>query len=84
MQRDAVMNPITLVVTVCAVLSPSTCEETRLLFDWNGSLKQCVMGAQPYIARWIGEHPKWNAVKWHCEYPHTNDKADRAAGGAAG
>jgi hypothetical protein len=27
------------------------------------------MGAPPYIAQWIGEHPKWMAVRWHCEYP---------------
>ena len=34
------------------------------------------MAAPPYIAQWIGEHPKWTAVKWRCEYPHSNDKAD--------
>lgn len=71
------MNPIDLIVTVCAVLSPATCEETHLVFNWNGSLQQCVMAAPPYIAQWVGEHPKWTAVKWRCEYPHPNDKADR-------
>jgi hypothetical protein len=70
------MNPIDLVITVCAVLSPTTCEETRLAFDSNISLMQCAMAAPPYIAQWIGEHPKWTAVKWRCEYPHSNDKAD--------
>jgi hypothetical protein len=69
------MNPINLIVTVCAVLSPATCEETHLTFNWSGSLQQCTMGAQPYIAQWVGEHPKWTAVRWRCEYPHTNDKA---------
>jgi hypothetical protein len=73
------MNPIDLIVTVCAVLSPATCEETHLVFSYSGSLQQCVMAAPPYIAQWVGEHPKWNAVRWRCEYPHTNDKAD--AGG---
>jgi hypothetical protein len=34
------------------------------------------MGAPPYIAQWVGEHPKWNAVRWRCEYPHTHDKAE--------
>jgi hypothetical protein len=67
------MNPIDLIVTVCAVLSPATCEETHLVFNWSGSLQQCVMAAPPYIAQWVGEHPKWNAVKWRCEYPHTNE-----------
>jgi hypothetical protein len=70
------MNPIDLVITVCAVLSPTTCEETRLVFDSNISLTQCAMAAPPYIAQWIGEHPKWTAVKWRCEYPHSNDKAE--------
>jgi hypothetical protein len=71
----AEMTPIELVVTVCAVLSPQQCEEERLVFDYQGSLQQCVMAAQPYIAQWVGEHPKWNAVRWRCEYPHKNDKA---------
>ena len=70
------MNPIDLIVTVCAVLSPTTCEDTHLVFSYSGSLTQCVMAAPPYIAQWVGDHPKWTAVKWRCEYPHTNDKAD--------
>ena len=57
------MNPIDLIVTVCAVLSPTTCEETHLVFSWSGSLQQCVMAAPPYIAQWVGEHPKWTAVQ---------------------
>ena len=57
------MNPIDLIVTVCAVLSPATCEETHLVFSYSGSLQQCVMAAPPYIAQWAGEHPKWQAVK---------------------
>src|SRR6266581_6369126 len=78
------MNPIDLIVTVCAVFSPATCEETHLAFSWSGSLQQCVMAAPPYIAQWVGEHPKWTAVKWRCEYPHTNDKADAAKATSAG
>ena len=59
------MSPIDLVITVCAVLSPTTCEEQHLHFaDGGASLQQ-----------WIGEHPKWTAVRWRCEYPHSNDKA---------
>ncbi|MBV9531219.1 MAG: hypothetical protein JO283_09155 [Bradyrhizobium sp.] len=70
------MNPMDLVITVCAVLSPTTCQETRLVFSSDASLQQCAMAAPPYIAQWVGEHPKWIAVKWRCEYPHSNDKAD--------
>ncbi|MDE2380082.1 hypothetical protein [Bradyrhizobium sp.] len=70
------MNPIDLVITVCAVLSPATCEEQHLVFSYAGSPQQCSMAAPPYIAQWIGEHPKWTAVRWRCEFPHTHDRAD--------
>ncbi|MGY3343314.1 hypothetical protein ACVI1I_002898 [Bradyrhizobium sp. USDA 4459] len=73
--EDPGMNPIDLVVTVCVVLSPATCEELHLVFDFGGSPAQCSMAAPPHIAQWIGEHPKWRAVRWRCEYPHTHDKA---------
>jgi hypothetical protein len=72
--RAARMNAIDLIVTVCAVLSPATCEERHLVFNSEVSLRQCVMAAQPYIAQWVGEHPKWTAVKWRCEYPHSNER----------
>jgi hypothetical protein len=78
------MNPIDLIVTVCAVLSPATCEERHLVFASNASLQQYVMAAQPYIAQWVGEHPKWTTVKWRCEYPHANDKADAGEVTSAG
>ena len=64
------MELIDLVITVCAVLSPNTCEEKHLVFSANFSLQQCAMAAPPYIAQWIGDHPKWHAVRWRCEYPH--------------
>ena len=69
------MNAIDLVITVCAVLSPVNCEERHLVFSSDVSPRQCVMAAQPYIAKWAGEHPKWNAVRWRCEYPRPNDRA---------
>ena len=72
------MNAIDLIITVCAVLSPATCEERHLVFSSTVSPRQCVMAAQPYIAQWVGEHPKWTAVRWRCEYPHANEKDIRA------
>jgi len=72
------MTPIELIVTVCAVLSPTTCEETHLTFVSSISRQQCTMGAMPYIAQWVGEHPKWKAVKWRCEFPHS--RADAGVG----
>ena len=70
------MDLIELIVTVCAVTAPAACEEAHLQFAWSGSLRQCVMAAPPYIAQWIGDHPKWSAVRWRCEYPHSHEKTD--------
>ena len=42
------------------------------------------MAAPPYIAQWVGEHPKWRPVKWRCEYPHTNNKAETGGATPAG
>lgn len=68
------MDVINLVITVCAVLSPTNCEEKNLVFSSNFSLQQCVMAAPPYIAQWIGQHPQYTAVKWRCEYPHSRER----------
>jgi hypothetical protein len=62
------MELIALVVTVCAASQPNLCEDRHFEFAWRGSLQQCAAGAQPYIARWVGEHPNWVVVRWHCEY----------------
>jgi hypothetical protein len=60
---------IEIVLTVCAISNPANCQEKYLQFAWEGSLSQCMMSAQPYIAQWIGEHPAWIARKWSCDYP---------------
>jgi hypothetical protein len=70
------MNMIELIVTVCALAQPSQCEDQHLQYLVQGSLRQCAMSAQPYLARWINEHPKWTIVRWHCEVPHLREKAD--------
>src|SRR6202035_5813144 len=48
------MNAIELIITVCAVLSPNSCEERHMSFSGEFSLQQCTMNAPPYIAQWIG------------------------------
>jgi len=62
------MGLLELVITVCAITDPTLCEDQRLQYASGASLRQCAMGAAPYVAQWIGEHPKWMAVRWHCEY----------------
>jgi hypothetical protein len=58
-----------IILTVCAVANPANCEEKYLLFTFDGSINQCMLGAQPYIAEWIGKHPGWVPTKWSCDYP---------------
>jgi hypothetical protein len=53
------MNFVVIVFLACAVGQPDHCEDKHLQFAWQGSLRQCVMAAQPYIAQWIGDHPQW-------------------------
>ena len=70
------MSMIEVIVTVCAVAQPGRCEDQHLQYAGQGSLRQCAMSAQPYLAQWINEHPKWSIVRWHCEVPHMREKAD--------
>ena len=63
------MGLLELVITVCTVAHPTLCEDQRFGYASSVTLQQCAMAAPPYIAQWIGEHPKWMAVRWHCEYP---------------
>ncbi|HVY58351.1 MAG TPA: hypothetical protein VHA77_10920 [Xanthobacteraceae bacterium] len=68
------MGLIEIVLTVCALAQPTLCEDEHLEFAAAGSLRQCAMAAPPYIAHWIGEHPKWAAVRWRCDYPGRGGK----------
>jgi hypothetical protein len=68
------MGLIEIVLTVCALAQPTLCEDEHLQFASAGSLMQCTMAAQPYIAQWIGNHPKWTAVRWRCDYPGRRGK----------
>jgi hypothetical protein len=72
--RELAMGLIELIVTVCAVSLPSQCEDQHFLFSAGMSLNQCVMNAQPYIAQWINEHPKWVAVRRRCGYGGSKEK----------
>jgi hypothetical protein len=71
---ELAMGLVELIVTVCALSLPSQCEDQHLSFTANMSLNQCVLNAQPYIAQWINEHPKWVAVRWRCDYGGSKEK----------
>lgn len=59
---------IELVVSVCLIAEPARCKDVNLVFDADSvTTMQCMMGAGPEIARWIGEHPKWQLKRWACQ-----------------
>jgi hypothetical protein len=68
------MNLVDLIVLVCSLANPAACQEEHLLFQSQGSLRSCMMQAQPYLAQWIGDHPSYKIVRWHCEWPDAEDK----------
>ena len=70
------MGFIQIIVMVCQIAQPDRCEEQHLQFAWQGSLEQCVLSAQPYIAQWIGEHPQWIVRRYHCEHPGVERKVE--------
>jgi hypothetical protein len=72
--EEGKMGFIEIVLTVCALSAPYHCEDQHLQFAAQMSLNQCAMTARPYIAQWINYHPKWMAVRWHCEYGGGKEK----------
>jgi hypothetical protein len=68
------MDSMDLIVLACTVLNPVTCHEYHLMFQGGGSLRACVMQAQPYLAQWMGEHPNLRIARWHCARPGQEDE----------
>lgn len=64
------MNFVELVLTVCTLAQPVSCDEKKLVFSSEtGSLMGCMMQAQPFIAQWSGEHPGLRVSRWRCVTP---------------
>jgi hypothetical protein len=63
------MNVVELIVMVCSLLNPQACSEKRFVFEASGSLKSCMMQAQPYLAQWAGDHPDERIASFHCAWP---------------
>jgi hypothetical protein len=59
---------IELLVSVCLISEPERCKDVSLVFDGDSvTPMQCMMGAQPEIARWMESHPKWQLKRWACQ-----------------
>ena len=65
---------IDLVLLVCSLANPTSCQEQHLLFESQGSLRACMMQAPPYLAQWAGEHPGVRIARWRCDWPESERK----------
>jgi hypothetical protein len=63
------MNLVDLILLACTLANPGSCRE----FQSAGSLRSCMMQAQPYLAQWAGEHPAFRVAKWRCAWPDQED-----------
>lgn len=56
-----------LILAICLIADPGVCREERLTITLEpvGPL-YCQMLAQPIIATWTQQHPKWTVVRHRC------------------
>ena len=64
----------TIILAVCLISSPSTCQEIQINVtpDYGASLQlpmYCARHGQLEAQKWIAEHPTWRIEKWSC-YPN--------------
>jgi hypothetical protein len=74
MNVEAVVDLVNLVVLLCSLVNPNACAEKRFALDTDGSLKACMIQAQPYLAHYIGDHPDQRVAGWRCVYPDQDKK----------
>ena len=58
---------IELFAAVCLIDNPITCKDVSLIYSAEAlTPMQCLMQAQPQVAKWIGEHPGWQIKRYSC------------------
>ncbi len=58
---------IELLLAVCLIDNPATCKDVSLVYSAEAlTPMQCVLRAQPEIAKWIAEHPGWRTQRFTC------------------
>jgi hypothetical protein len=57
-----------LLLSVCLVHAPERCKDVALTYSAESLTPfQCIMGAQPEIAKWSEGHPNWTVKRWTCQ-----------------
>lgn len=60
---------VELIVTVCLLAQPATCERFPLPFVPAMSLRACMLQAPVHLARWGRDHPAWRIRTFVCGPP---------------
>ena len=56
---------IELIAVVCTI--HGLCKDVALSYsEVSVTPMQCMMQAQPQLARWVTEHPGWMVKRWSC------------------
>jgi hypothetical protein len=56
---------IAIILSTCFVNDPTVCQDHQIPLSLEISAIQCKKHAQPYVAQWSDEHPRWRVVRWH-------------------
>jgi hypothetical protein len=64
---------VDLIVLACSLVNPTACREHHLVFQTAGSLRSCVLQAEPYLAQWVSQHPDQRIARWRCAWPDQED-----------
>ena len=57
---------IELLFVACLSSDPESCREHSLVFT-DVTPMQCLMGAQPELAKWVNAHPNAQIQSWRCQ-----------------
>lgn len=60
---------VELVVTVCLLAAPATCERFPLPFVPPMSMRTCLFQAPMHVAAWERDHPEWRIQTFLCGAP---------------
>ncbi|MEM8958418.1 MAG: hypothetical protein AAGC86_11450 [Pseudomonadota bacterium] len=56
---------VELLFVACLSGAPEECRERSMLFS-DVTPIQCLMGAQPQLAKWVETHPNFTIQSWRC------------------
>lgn len=70
------MSFFDIAMMICLLSDPTKCQEHRIQFESYGSLNECLLEAQFYIAQWKGINPQYDVKTWRCEYAQSGEDDD--------